>query len=212
MAQSQAFDKLSSTPQITSQFPALGATNVDITTQIVLQFDQPIQIGTGNLIIQKKQDQAPVQIIEAQSSQVQARGKRLIVNLIVPLAYSTAYTIQLDLGFIKDLDGHRFKGLNLRKPWYFTTQKPTEKKQLKVFPNPAIDHFNVQLTGVSIKVARMELYNLKGELLKAQVLKPIKSSDLEQKVWINDLPDGTYILRVMTLNYILEKRVRVEKR
>ena len=81
-----------------------------------------------------------------------------------------------------------------------------------MFPNPAIDHFNVQLTGVSIKVARMELYNLKGELLKAQVLKPIKSSDLEQKVWINDLPDGTYILRVMTLNYILEKRVRVEKR
>ena len=86
LAQSQAFDKLSSSPQITSQFPALGATNVDITTQIALQFDQPIQIGTGNLIIQKKQDQAPVQIIEAQSSQVQTRGKRLIVNLIVPLA------------------------------------------------------------------------------------------------------------------------------
>ncbi|OJJ19391.1 hypothetical protein BKI52_21515 [marine bacterium AO1-C] len=195
------------TLHITSQFPARAATNVDVTSQIILEFDQNIQLGTGNLIIQKKQDQAPVQIIEVNSSQVQTRGKRLIVNLIVPLAYSTAYSIQLDKDFVKDLSGHSFTGINPQKPWYFTTRKFTQKKQLKVFPNPATDHFNVQLTGLSIKVARMELYNRQGELLKAQLLKPVKSSDLEQKVWINDLPEGTYILRVMTSNYIMEKKV-----
>ena len=193
--------------QITSQVPTRAATNVNITSQIILEFDQAVQIGTGNLIIQKKQDQAPVQIIEAHSSQVQTRGKRLIVNLVVPLAYSTAYTVQLDKGFVKDLTGHSFAGINPQVPWYFTTQKFTEKKQLKVFPNPATDHFNVHLTGVSIKVARMELYNLQGELLKAQLLKPIKSSDLEKKVWINDLPEGTYILKVITPNYTMEKRL-----
>ncbi|HAS45097.1 MAG TPA: hypothetical protein DCS93_31735 [Microscillaceae bacterium] len=193
--------------RVTSQVPTRAATNVNITSQIVLEFDQTIQIGSGNLVIQKKQDQAPVQIIEAHSSQVQTRGNRLIVNLVVPLAYSTAYTIQLDKGFVKDLTGHNFTGISPQKPWYFTTQKFTKKKQLKVFPNPAIDHFNVQLTGVSIKVARIELYNLQGELLKAQLLKPIKSSDLEKKVWINDLPQGTYLLKVITPNYIMEKQL-----
>ena len=192
---------------VISQSPVRAATNVDITSQIKLEFDQSIQLGAGNLIILRKQDQAPVQIIDATSSQVQVRGKQLIVNLVVPLAYSTAYTIQLDKNFIKNLEGHNFAGLGSQKPWYFTTQKLENQKALKVFPNPATDHFNVQLTGVSIKVARMELYNMQGELLKAQLLKPIKSSDLEQKVWIKDLPEGMYILRVITPNYLMEKRV-----
>lgn len=194
-------------PKIVSQYPAKAATKVPVASQIILQFDKAIQKGEGSLIIQKKQDNTPIQIIDVSSFNVQLEQNRVLVNLSVPLAHYTAYTIQIDTDFVKDLEGNSFAGTKAGNEWSFTTQKPARQKILNVFPTPATDYFNVQLKGVQIKVARMELYNSKGELLKAQLLKPGKNASLEQKVWIRDLPEGYYILRVITPNYLMEKRV-----
>lgn len=196
-----------SSPKIVQLHPAQASAHVPVATQLVVQFDKPIQTGTGNLIIQKKEDNSPVQIIEASSLNVSVDYNRLIVDLSMPLAHHTAYHIQIDKNYVKDLNGNAFAGTQQLKNWYFTTRKPAEQKSLHVFPTPATDYFNVQLKGVQIKVARIELYNSKGELVKVQLLKPSKDNFLEQKVWIRDLPEDIYILRVITPNYLMEKRV-----
>lgn len=194
-------------PKIVQLHPAQASAKVPVATQIVVQFDKPIQTGTGNLIIQKKKDNTPVQIIEASSVNVSVDHNRLVVDLSMPLAHYTAYNIQIDKNYVKDLNGNAFAGTKQLNNWYFTTEKPVVPKSLHVFPTPATDYFNVQLKGVQIKVARIELYNSKGELVKVQLLKPSKGNFLEQKVWIRDLPEDIYILRVITPNYLMEKRV-----
>lgn len=191
-------------PRLLTQYPTQASINVSVATQITLQFNKAIQKGTGNLIIQKQKNQTPVQIIEVASTQVEISGNLLKINLLVPLAHNTTYAVYIDKNYVKDMVGN---GYDTQATWSFTTEKLAEQKLLEVFPNPATDHFNVRLIGVPIKVARMELYNSKGELIKAQLLKPIKSSDLERKVWIKDQPAGIYILRVITPNYFMEKRV-----
>lgn len=206
-AQHAAQHRVSTSPKIVKLHPAQASTNVPIASQLIIQFDRPIQTGSGNLIIQKEQGNTPVQIIEASSIHVNADHNRLVVDLNMPLAHYTTYHIQIDKNYVKDLEGNAFAGTPTVKNWHFTTKKPTEQKSLHVFPTPATDYFNVQLKGVQIKVARIELYSSKGELVKVQLLKPSKNNMLEQKIWIRDLPEDIYILRVITPNYLMEKRV-----
>ena len=137
-------------PKIVAQQPSQASINVSITTQIVIQFDEAIQKGNGNLVIQNKETQVPVQIIDISSLNNQSDHNKLTLHLTVPLAHNTAYTILMDKGYVKDMTGNSFERAKAEKPWYFTTQKLAEQKALNVFPNPATDHFTVQLKGINM--------------------------------------------------------------
>lgn len=62
---------------------------------------------------------------------------------------------------------------------------------LNVFPNPAVDHFIIDLTGETVENTAFQLYTLSGMLVRSQpIINPVT------EVSIPDLPPGMYLLQL----------------
>ena len=84
-------------PSLFSSVPADDATDVAVNANIVLTFDEAVDVKTGNITIYKTSDDSVVEAIDVTTGQVTGTGTTTItVNPTDPLLNSTEYYVLID--------------------------------------------------------------------------------------------------------------------
>lgn len=107
-------------PVITSLFPANGSTNVSTNGTAIINFNESVQKGTGNIVIKKTSDNSVVQTIDVTTAAVTVSTTTVSFNLS-GLAQNTGYYIEIGNGAFKDLANNNFEGISGNSTWAFTT-------------------------------------------------------------------------------------------
>ncbi|MBE9059207.1 Ig-like domain-containing protein [Sphaerospermopsis sp. LEGE 08334] len=123
-------------PLATSLTPTDNATGVAVNANLVVNFNEAIQKGTGNIFIKKVSDNSTVETIAVTNSNVTISGTQLTINPTNDLASGTGYYVQIANTAIRDLASNNYAGFpNSTTTWRFTTNKaPTGLN----FPNNVV--------------------------------------------------------------------------
>ncbi|MEO1291585.1 MAG: Ig-like domain-containing protein, partial [Pseudomonadota bacterium] len=108
-------------PSLTGSTPADDATGVAVDSDIALTFDEPVQAGTGQIVIRLASDDSVVETITVPSGQVIVSGSTVTVNPSVTLAEGTEVYVTVSSGAIEDLAGNDFGGFSAPTDLNFTT-------------------------------------------------------------------------------------------
>ncbi|SVE31325.1 uncharacterized protein METZ01_LOCUS484179, partial [marine metagenome] len=109
----------------TNSTPANGATGVAVDTNIVLLFNLPISVGTGNITIHKAADGSVVEAIPVTNGVVsEPNTARITLNPTADLAAGTSFYVNVDATAIDDQYGRSFAGISNATTFTFTTEAP----------------------------------------------------------------------------------------
>ena len=115
------------TPPTASSFtPADNATGVAVAANLVVNFSEAIQKGTGNLVIKKLSDNSVVETIAVTAANVTVSGTQLTINPTADLGQGTDYYVEIANGAIKDIAGNNYAGITGNSTWNFKTVAPTD--------------------------------------------------------------------------------------
>ena len=101
--------------------PTDNATDIAIGTNLVINFDENIQAGTGNIIIKQFSDNSVVETINVTSSLVTISNNTLTINPTADLAERTKYYVEIEADAIQDTSGNNYLGIKNNSTWNFTT-------------------------------------------------------------------------------------------
>ncbi|MDE0861256.1 MAG: Ig-like domain-containing protein [Akkermansiaceae bacterium] len=161
-------------PMITGLSPSNNSTEVTISSDLVMKFDESIVAGTGNITIKNLSDSTQI-AIPVGDGQIKGEGLFLTIIPTLPLEAGKAYAIQIDATAIEDTTGDSFAGIGDDVTWTFNTVAPDfDDPEIEIL-DPASGAINVPL--VSNLVATF------NELIA------IGSGDIELK----NITDGTQI-------------------
>lgn len=109
-------------PTLSSSTPTDNATNVAVTDNIALTFNETVQAGTGSILLKKTSDDTTVATISiTDGAQITISGSTVTINPTSNLDSSTGYYVQIASGVIKDLANNAFAGISLASTLNFTT-------------------------------------------------------------------------------------------
>ncbi len=116
----------STDPTLTSSVPADNDTGVASTTDIILNFDEFVNAGSGNVTIKKTSDNSVIEAIDVTSGQVSGSGSaQITVNPSVTLDSSTEYYVLIDATAFDDLSGNSYAGISSTTALSFTVADTT---------------------------------------------------------------------------------------
>jgi|GEM_PF-626002 len=134
-----------STPPIVSGLrPSDDATAVAISSDLVVTFDEPIVVGTGNITIKNLTDLTQI-AIPVGDAQVTIDSVFLTITPTQLLEVGKAYAIQIDATAIDDTTGDSFAGIDDDVTWNFNTTAPDFAAPETATLNPASGAINVPL-------------------------------------------------------------------
>ena len=114
------------TPPTASSFsPADNDTDVAVGANLVIDFSEAIQKGTGNLEIKKLSDNSVVETIAVTAANVTVTDSQLTIDPTANLAPGTDYYVEIANGAIQDLAGNNYAGITGDSTWNFTTTGPS---------------------------------------------------------------------------------------
>ncbi|MCT7984187.1 Ig-like domain-containing protein [Laspinema sp. A4] len=112
-------------PTVSSFTPADNATNIAVGANLVANFSETVQKGTGNLVIKKVSDNSVVETIGVTSGNVTVSGSAVTINPTNNLVDGTEYYVEIAAGAIRDAAGNNFAGITGATIWNFTTVDTT---------------------------------------------------------------------------------------
>ncbi len=108
-------------PLATAFAPLDDATGVPPTTGPSVTFDEPVQQGTGDILIKRSADNTTFATLPVMSEQVGVSGNTITLNPTTPFDDSTGYYVEIPPGAIEDLSGNDYIGTSGSSQWNFTT-------------------------------------------------------------------------------------------
>ena len=109
-------------PYVVSYNPVSGVGGVDLSANLVLTFDDIVEIGTGSITITVADVPSATQVIDVTSGQVELSnvGRVLTIN---PQDFLSGrqYTVVLDKGIVTDQAGNAYFGMPDGEDWMFTS-------------------------------------------------------------------------------------------
>ncbi|ETT73028.1 hypothetical protein C173_13312 [Paenibacillus sp. FSL R7-277] len=108
-------------PVVSSYYPADGAKNVEIGTNLTLTFNEDVQKGEGEIEIYSDIINAPMASIPVTSDIVTIDGKVVTINPEDDLDYGRNYYVQIDNGTFTDMSGNSYAGITNNTTWRFST-------------------------------------------------------------------------------------------
>ena len=112
-------------PTVTSLSPADDTTGVVVTTDLVINFSENVQAGSGNIVIKKSSDDSTTHTIPVASGQVS--GSTVTINPSSDFDAETGYYVQIDSGAFEDLSANDYAGISDNTTWNFTTEESAEE-------------------------------------------------------------------------------------
>ncbi len=94
-------------PDVVSYSPANGAADVAHTTDIVITFNEPIQIGSGNINI-KNAAATAIETFNAANTNISVSGNTLTINPTADLSSDQEYTIEFSADSVRDQAGNSY--------------------------------------------------------------------------------------------------------
>ncbi len=108
-------------PYVVSYNPVSGVSGVDLSSNLVLTFDDIVEKGTGNITITTDLPEG-TQVIDVNSDQVEISnvGRIMTIN---PQDFLSGrnYQVVIDAGIVKDTAGNLFFGMPDNEEWTFTS-------------------------------------------------------------------------------------------
>ena len=109
-------------PKVLGLSPGNGATDVPVTSNIVIDFDEAIHLGSGNLEVRLASDNSIVETHAADNSGVvSVAGERLTIDRSDLWDESTEYYINMAEGFVTDNSGNMSSPITGLSEWAFTS-------------------------------------------------------------------------------------------
>ena len=109
-------------PSLSSSSPADNATNVAVDSNIVLNFDENVDVESGNITIKKTSDNSTIEVIDVTSNQVSGSGgTQITVNPSSNLVGSTEYYVLIDSTAFDDSSSNSYAGISSTTALSFTT-------------------------------------------------------------------------------------------
>ena len=110
-------------PSVSLYSPANDTTDVSLTTDLELTFDEAVNVDAGNIVIYKSSDDSVIETIDVTSDQVSGSGTAVItINPTTDFSYETKYYIQIDPGALVDAINNSYSGITEATTWTFTTE------------------------------------------------------------------------------------------
>ncbi|MEJ6717617.1 MAG: Ig-like domain-containing protein, partial [Akkermansiaceae bacterium] len=129
-------------PIVTGLSPSVDSTEVAISSDLKVTFDELIVAGTGNITIKNLTDLTQI-AIPVGDAQVTVEGRFLTINPTQLLEAGKAYAIQIDATAIDDTTGDNFTGIEDDVTWAFNTAAPD-------FDAPEIETLNPVNSGINV--------------------------------------------------------------
>ena len=129
-------------PIVTGLSPSVDSTEVAISSDLKVTFDELIVAGAGNITIKNLTDLTQI-AIPVGDAQVTVEGRFLTINPTQPLEAGKAYAIQIDATAIDDTTGDNFTGIEDDVTWAFNTAAPD-------FDAPEIETLNPVNSGINV--------------------------------------------------------------
>jgi methionine-rich copper-binding protein CopC len=118
-------------PTLSSSTPADNATAVGVNANIVLNFDESVDVETGNITIKKTSDNSIFETISVTSSNVTGTGTtQITVNPSSDFDYGTEYYVLIDTTAFDDSSSNSYAGISSTTALSFTTLDPTTDKDV----------------------------------------------------------------------------------
>lgn len=108
-------------PVVTALTPAAGSTGIAPTASLVLNFNEAVRIGTGNIVIVQTGGSV-VETIAVDATNVTVTGTSVTIHPVSPLAAATSYNIQIAGTCFTDLATNAYAGIADATTWGFTTR------------------------------------------------------------------------------------------
>lgn len=108
-------------PTVSTLSPADNATGVAINSNLVITFDEEVDVETGNITIKKTSDNSTVETINVAGAQVTGTGTTTITINPSDLANSVEYYVLIDATCFDDPSGNSYAGISSTTAWSFTT-------------------------------------------------------------------------------------------
>lgn len=108
-------------PSLTTLSPVDEATDVGLAEPLMLTFDEPVSIGTGQVTIMQSDDGVVAETMVVSSGEVSDDGMTLTIQPSIKLSVSTNYHVLVDSGAVLNVDGIDFAGLFDPALWNFQT-------------------------------------------------------------------------------------------
>ena len=127
------FNTASSNPTLSSSTPADDATDVAKDDNIILNFNEIVNVKTGNITIKKTLDDSTFETIDVISSQVTGTGTtQITINPTSNFIVDTEYYVLIDATAFDDVDGGSYAGISSTTALSFTVPliDPTTDKDV----------------------------------------------------------------------------------
>lgn len=108
-------------PKITSYTPQNNATDIEVNTNLILEFDKNIIAVVGKFIKVYKSDNTLIHSIETNDAIVTINNNQLTIDLPSDLSGGTNYYVLIDEGAFVDDNNTSFEGISAVATWNFTT-------------------------------------------------------------------------------------------
>ena len=109
-------------PTLSSSSPADNATAVDVNANIVLNFDESVDVESGDITIKKTSDDSTVETIDVTGAKVSGSGSsQITVNPSSTLDSLTEYYVLIDATAFDDSSSNSFAGISSTTALSFTT-------------------------------------------------------------------------------------------
>lgn len=113
-------------PAVLSLSPADNSINIPVSQSLVINFDEPVQKGTGNIIIREAGN--ITQTIDVTSTAVTIAGNTVTIDP-ADFGNNAAVNIEMAAGVFEDLAGNDYSGITAASVWNFTTQDISQGPQ-----------------------------------------------------------------------------------
>ena len=99
--------------------PADDAAGVSVDADLVIHFNEPVQKGTGNIVVRKSNDDSIVETIPVDDVTIVAA--LATIDPSSDLSAGTDYYVQIDAGAFRDAVGNDYAGIGDTTTWDFST-------------------------------------------------------------------------------------------
>ena len=109
-------------PTLSSCSPADGATGVGVSDNIVLTFNEIVDVESGNVVIKNSSDDSVFETIDITGSKVSGTGTtEITINPNETFVINSDYYITIDASAFDDVDGASYAGINDSTTCNFST-------------------------------------------------------------------------------------------
>lgn len=109
-------------PVVETLTPGNSATEVLVSSNLVLDFDEPIAVADGTITIYNSADDSVVEVISLSSASSVVSNDIVTIDPVNNLPYESTIYIEISPGTFQDLAGNEYGGISGNTTWSFTTE------------------------------------------------------------------------------------------